>query len=513
MNKLFLTGLALMTAVIVSAQTTIDDFEATYNDWSTVDAASVMRANNPYQTGLNLSCRVLRVERTGGNNWAGAIYHLPAQTTGQYVHILMYREGSNVHAPNLKVTDNTPSGMSTDITPVSGTTIVAGQWQDVVFNVSGYPIDFIFVMPDRQGDAVVYIDEIILSDNAAPRTEPTAECTLPEPPAPGEDGYTLMWNEEFTEESFDLTAWNIETTASPSNNELQYYSSRGVSVERDPVEGKHCLVLTARKEDMGGRKCTSGRVTTQNKVLYTYGKIEARIWFPNTANGLWPAFWMMGNDISSVSWPACGETDIIELGNSGAFSKGTQDRYFNGASHWGTAWDHHQQSYNTVTYSYSVEDGFHTFTCIWDSVHVAMYVDLDTHPDAQPYYQRSITKSTSNTNAGYYFHKPNFVLLNLAIGGDFPGITNVNNITALADGPRMMYIDWVRIYQKGDAGETFIAGSASDEIEVADPDWNPSEPSAVSDLSAEVACKRMIDGTLYIEKAGHLYTLTGLEIK
>lgn len=510
MKKIFSAAL-LACSICVSAQTVLDDFETSYNSWGSVDAASVMQVNNPYQTGLNLSCRVLRVERSGGNNWAGGLWTLPSQLTGNYVHILMYREGTDIHSPNLKVTDNTPSGMTTDITPMSGTTIVAGEWQDVVFNVSGYPVDFIFVMPDRQGNAVIYIDDIILSDDATPRSVPNEECTLPEPPTPGEDGYTLMWNEDFTEDSFDLRAWNIETTGNPANNELQYYSNRGVSIERDPAEGKQCLVLTARKEDMGGRNCTSGRVTTQNKVLFQYGKIEARIWFPNTANGLWPAFWMMGNDISSVSWPACGETDIIELGNSGAFSAGTQDRYFNGASHWGQNSSKHQQSYNTVTYPYSVEDGFHTFTCIWDSVHVAMYVDLDTHPDAQPYYQRGTTYSSDPNNAGYYFNKPNFVLLNLAIGGDFPGIRNVNSITALSDGPRMMYIDWVRIYQKGDAGEQFSAGSASDEIEEADPNWRPA---ATENVETVKAMKMMSpDGQLIICRDGAVYNVLGQAIR
>jgi len=504
MKKLSTLLLALASVSIAFAQTQlVADFETVTPSWDQVNT-SYMITSNPSETGLNLSCNVLYTSReTSEVNWAGVLTRFSTPVTGyNYVHVLMYR--NNTGTPNLKVSDSN----ARDIAPVSGTTIVANQWQDVVFDISyisAQGADFVFFMVDRSNSlsarAELYIDDVIFSNDATPRTVPNAQCSRPEP---GADGYTLMWNEEFTEESFDLSAWNIETTASPANNELQYYSERGVSVEREPLHGKHCLVLTARKENMGGRQCTSGRVTTQNKILFQYGKIEARIWFPNTANGLWPAFWMMGNDISSVSWPACGETDIIELGNSGGFS-GKQDRYFNGASHWGPAWNQHQQAYNSVTYPYSVEDGFHTFTCIWDANHVAMYVDLDSLPNAQPYYQLSIPSSTNPSDAGYYFHKQNFILLNLAIGGDFPGITNVNNITALADGPRKMYVDWVRVYQKGDAGEQFLATSASDPVEELDPDFV-----ALDDVSLSASAVKYIqDGRLVIERDGRRYDVLG----
>ncbi|MCQ2334766.1 MAG: glycoside hydrolase family 16 protein [Paludibacteraceae bacterium] len=348
----------------------------------------------------------------------------------------------------------------------------------------------------KSGD-VITISNIMLTE------------TEPDPiPEPGADGYSLVWNEEFTDGSFDLNNWNIETTANPANNELQYYSDRGVSVERDPVEGKHCLVLTARKESLGGRQCTSGRVTTENKTTFLYGKIEARIWFPNTGNGLWPAFWMMGNDIGQVGWPACGETDIVELGNNGGYN-GRQDRFFNGASHWGPRWDQHYQAANSITNDFSVEDGFHIWTCIWDSTHVAMYVDKDTR-NTQPYYEMAILPSSNSRDPGYYFHKRNFILLNLAIGGDFTGIHNVNQITALADGPRAMYIDWVRVYQKENAAN-LISGSGSDEVEEIDPEWHAN---AVDDITLESeVTKCIIDGQIFIRRNGKLFTIQGQEIR
>src|SRR5690606_25875298 len=89
------------------------------------------------------------------------------------------------------------------------------------------------------------------------------------------------------------------------------------------------------KEQFSGRSVTSGRINSQKKQFFKYGKIEASIKLPKTANGLWPAFWMMGNDYATVGWPACGEIDILEMGHSTGITKGTQDRYFNGALHWG----------------------------------------------------------------------------------------------------------------------------------------------------------------------------------
>ena len=115
-----------------------------------------------------------------------------------------------------------------------------------------------------------------------------------------DDGYSLVWNMDFTGSSLPA-CWNIETNGDGGgNNELQYYCDRGVSMGVEPTTGKHCLILTATKESYGNRDCTSGRVNTKGKLYYTYGKIEARIKFPQTANGLWPAFWQMGNNYDQV---------------------------------------------------------------------------------------------------------------------------------------------------------------------------------------------------------------------
>lgn len=283
------------------------------------------------------------------------------------------------------------------------------------------------------------------------------------------DGYKLVWQDLFDGESLNLDRWNIEVNGDGGGNaELQYYTARLDNVRvGDDGEGNGCLILTAKKEVYNGKQCTSGRITTKNKIAFKHGKIEAAIKLPQTANGLWPAFWMMGNDFDQVGWPRCGETDIMEFGNATGIANGTQDRYFNGACHWGTAWNDHRQHANAITNSYSLQDGeFHIYTCIWDQDKVAMYVDLDRNPNASPYYIMTIPETTTDqTHPGYYFHKENFILFNLAVGGNFPGIWDINGITALNEGnnyQQSMYVNYVKVYQKGTPDESTNFADAGD---------------------------------------------------
>lgn len=274
------------------------------------------------------------------------------------------------------------------------------------------------------------------------------------------DGYHLVWQELFDGSQLNPMRWDIEVNGNGGgNNELQYYTDRedNVRVGKDD-KGNGCLILTAVRENYSGRSFTSGRVNSKNRIAFTHGKIEAAIKLPKTANGLWPAFWMMGNDFDAVGWPKCGETDILEMGNATGISNGTQERYFNGACHWGKGWP--AASYAVLsTKSYSLQDGeFHLYTLIWDENTVKMYVDLDKKPVQNPYYRMDIPCNDPNNewSPGNYFHKDNFILFNLAIGGDFTGIHEPKNITALNDenGQKAsMYVNYVKIYQKGGEGE------------------------------------------------------------
>ncbi|MHB9143257.1 MAG: glycoside hydrolase family 16 protein, partial [Paludibacter sp.] len=116
--------------------------------------------------------------------------------------------------------------------------------------------------------------------------------------------YNLVWQDNFDGNTLDeKNNWNIEVNGNGGgNSELQYYRRENISVGPEPVSGANCLIITGKKENYLGKTCTSGRLTTQNKVTFQYGKLEARIKLPKTANGLWPAFWMLGTDIPTASW-------------------------------------------------------------------------------------------------------------------------------------------------------------------------------------------------------------------
>lgn len=267
------------------------------------------------------------------------------------------------------------------------------------------------------------------------------------------DGYRLVWADYFNGTALDDTKWNIEVNGDGGGNrELQYYRAENVTVGKEPVSGSGCLILTARKEDYMGKSFTSGRLNSSGKYSFTYGKIESRIMLPKTANGLWPAFWMLGADFSSVGWPRCGEIDILEMGNSGGINAGTQEKFFNGACHWGyyqgsPAW--YPNYARSSTNPYSLQDGeFHLFTLIWDKENLKMYVDLDKNPEAEPYYEMGITDKNTDYSVGYYFHHDFFIVYDLAVGGYFTGILQPSGITALGNGEASMYIDFVKVYQK-----------------------------------------------------------------
>ena len=298
--------------------------------------------------------------------------------------------------------------------------------------------------------------------------------------------WQLVWSDEFDGTELNTAYWNVEDNARGGGNaELQYYSPNNVSIEKHPVSGESCLVLTARREDYKNRPCTSARLNTQDKVTVCYGKVEARIAFPYTADGLWPAFWMLGNNLATnlgdnddvdqrlaelakegrVVWPKCGEIDICEMGHHTGIENGTQDRYFNGAAHWGESFNN--GAYPNVggfyTADYPVQGDFHLFTVVWTEDSIAMYLDKDKYPNAQPYFQLSLRGKDIN-EPGHYFNHPFYLVLNLSVGGFFPDMPaaekyparitaddpSFQRVTALpADGtPVKMYVDYIRVYKK-----------------------------------------------------------------
>lgn len=267
----------------------------------------------------------------------------------------------------------------------------------------------------------------------------SAPASAPAPSRPFGDEYVLAWAEEFNADSLDRSIWNVEVNGSGcGNNELQYYIDSPGNISL--ADGN--LVITARRENCDGHAFTSGRLNTLGKFQFTYGLVEARVKLPSTSDGLWPAVWFLGADYHTNAWPRCGEIDLLEMGHADGIATATQDRLFNGAVHYGTG-SHHQQV-GPFTMPASLQDGeYHSFFLRWTPQAIEMFVD----DVAEPYLCIDITDHTPE-QPGYYFHKPQFLILNLAVGGDFPGIHDPGKVTALSgDGSSAsMAIDYIRVF-------------------------------------------------------------------
>ncbi len=324
-----------------------------------------------------------------------------------------------------------------------------------------------------------------------------------------DDGYTLVWQDLFDAEELNPMRWDIEVNGDGGgNHELQYYTDRPENVcLGDDGEGNRCLILTAIRETYGSHNFTSGRLNTKNRIAFTHGKVEASIKLPQTANGLWPAFWMMGNDFDEVGWPRSGEIDIMEMGNAEGISNGVQDRFFNGACHWGQGWPNASYA-KSSTKSYSLQNGqYHLWTLIWDEQGVKMYVDLDKYPAQNPYYAMDCPATDDNTAPGYYFHKDNFIIFDLAVGGDFTGLHQPGEITALNDDNNhraSMYVNYLKVYQKG---------LASDNQDFLDP--GDDLTSGIAEITAESSNTIRFDGSCVSSDCSDLtlYSLSGTKVE
>ena len=246
---------------------------------------------------------------------------------------------------------------------------------------------------------------------------------------PGSVYKTLVWSDEFdgtTGDAPNPDFWTYDIGTGSGgwgNNELQYYTNRPQNISLD---GRGNLVITAIKENFQGSGYTSARIKTKGLKEFRYGRIEARLKTP-FSQGLWPAFWMLGADIDQVGWPQTGEIDIMEL-------RGQQPRVVHGSIH-GPGYS----GGNAITDSFELVDSrfdteYHVFAVEWGPDNIDFFVD-------NRLYQR-ITPEILPTNAEWVFDKPFFILLNVAIGGNFVGPPSANSRF-----PQTMIVDYVRVYQ------------------------------------------------------------------
>ena len=251
----------------------------------------------------------------------------------------------------------------------------------------------------------------------------------------------LIWSEEFnTGTTPDPAIWSYDLGASGwGNNELQDYTSASENVR---IENGN-LVIAVQKNESG---FTSARIRTQDKLTFKYGRIEARIKVPDLADGLWPAFWTLGNNFSEVGWPFCGELDVMEMGSSASIAQGVINRRVSSTAHWDN--DGARALYGQfIDVASDLDDGYHLYSMNWTPEQITTYID------GQQIWAFRIKEDTCTSCTE--FHQPHFVILNMAVGGNFTGLLSAEQVTATT--PAEMFVDYVRI---SDNGFTEVGGSS-----------------------------------------------------
>jgi beta-glucanase (GH16 family) len=257
----------------------------------------------------------------------------------------------------------------------------------------------------------------------------------PESPPPPTPSSSPVWSDEFdgpAGASFDRAKWVADTGGLGfGNNERQFYTTRAENVVLD---GAGHLVITARAEPTSSAyscwygRCgyTSARLKTKGLFAQAYGRFEARIRIPR-GQGLWPAFWMLGSDIDAVGWPRSGEIDIMEnIGREPAIVHGTlHGPGYSGANGIGRA--------DTLS-SGAYADDFHIFAVSWQPNEIRWYVDGRLY--------NRVTPSDLPTGTAWVYDHPFFLLLNVAVGGGWPGDPDASTTF-----PQTMVVDYVRVYR------------------------------------------------------------------
>jgi beta-glucanase (GH16 family) len=256
--------------------------------------------------------------------------------------------------------------------------------------------------------------------SAASPATPTPTPT----PASGPAGWSLVFADEFDAPgALDPAKWGYEI-GYVRNEEKQYYTSRSENVR---AEGGN-LLIEGRKEAYQGYGYTSASINTRGRFEFQYGRVEVRARLP-AGNGTWPAIWMLGTNISQAGWPTCGEIDVME-------NVGFEPTRIHGTVHT-AAYNHVQGTAKgaSVTIANPWED-FHVYAMEWYPDHIDVFVD------GQKYFTFRNEGTGSRT---WPFDKPQYLLINLAIGGSWGGQRGIDDSRF----PHRYLVDYVRIYKQG----------------------------------------------------------------
>jgi len=257
----------------------------------------------------------------------------------------------------------------------------------------------------------------------------------------------LVWSDEFNGATIDSANWEhmigdgtiYGVPAGWGNNELQYYTDRAVN----SFVSNGSLHIVARQESFAGYGYTSARLRSKNKQDFLYGRMEGRIQLPSTA-GIWPAFWMLPTNNVYGGWAASGEIDIMESVN-------VADTIF-GTIHHGGPWPQNTSLGGTLSNGTDFSQGFHVYAIEWEPDVIRWYVDGVLYSVQTSGGWFSTNAPPGNTRAPFdqLFH----FLLNVAVGGNFPGAPN-----GTSQFPQEMMIDYVRVYDLTPNGQSPFSGS------------------------------------------------------
>lgn len=269
--------------------------------------------------------------------------------------------------------------------------------------------------------------------------EPTAipiSTPVPSPtPEWARPGWNLVWHDEFDGDALNLENWKFDLGGEGwGNQEWETYTSRPENVR---VENG-LLIIEAREEPepLDGRNYSSARLKTEGLQAFQYGRIEARLKLPS-GQGIWPAFWTLGNDIGQISWPGSGEIDIMEfVGKDPGTIYGTaHGPGYSGGNGIGSSLEVGEDA---------LRNAFHTYAIEWEEN------EIRWHFDDQPYF-----RLTSDQVPGkWVFDHPFFIILNLAVGGNWPGYPDETTVF-----PQFLQVDYVRVYQQPARAEYPVQGT------------------------------------------------------
>lgn len=247
--------------------------------------------------------------------------------------------------------------------------------------------------------------------------------------SPG-DTLTLVWADEFDGAQLDPESWYFEEGDGSQygipgwgNNELEWYLPNSAQLENG------MLVITAREESSNGKNYTSARINTRDRFAFRYGRIEARIRLPG-GQGIWPAFWLLPQDDVYGTWAASGEIDIMEAINLGASGGNT----VHGTLHYGGEWPNNVSSGSGYEVATDATADFHVYALEWDASEMRWYVD-------DVLYAMQNNWSTAGALFPAPFDERFYILLNVAVGGNWPGEPDAATVF-----PATMEVDWVRVY-------------------------------------------------------------------